>query len=138
MEWTLFWTAATLGSGSKISTGTVDAEDSICPRGWKMPSRADGDSWQNLFYTTYEVTNNTHGYNRVNRWPLNYMPTGLYNDSGSYSGYASGRTTYGYWWSISGYSTRYSFHLSVQIGGIIAQNFVRRGTGYAIRCVVRS
>ncbi|MBR3172677.1 hypothetical protein IKF21_02070, partial [Candidatus Saccharibacteria bacterium] len=32
------WDAATLGSGRSISTDNTDAEQSICPKGWKLPS----------------------------------------------------------------------------------------------------
>lgn len=38
------WTAATLGSGTKVSDNGANAEDSICPRGWKMPKSSGDDS----------------------------------------------------------------------------------------------
>ena len=62
-----------------MTTNLTNAEDSICPRGWKIPSRAGGDSWENLVNTAYKIPNygnNVYSVNQIKNWPLSFMPTG--------------------------------------------------------------
>lgn len=114
---------------------------------WSNP----GGDWWNLIDNIYGpiVANNNNGwessYNKTNKWPLNFGPTGEYY-AGSWGGYIGGRARNGNWWSgtSGGYQPgRYSYHLSViNSGGDadsgITQTNLSHGDGSAIRCVVRS
>ena len=135
-----FWTAATLGSGTKIITNGDDAADSICPKGWRIPSRAGNDSWYKLIGTSYGIpsgANSTYSTNRIRKWPLNFMITGsYYSYSGTgMSGLITGRTNSGNWWSITGNGAGYVHILSSSSTWLSS---AYRGEGQAIRCVVRS
>lgn len=137
---------ATLGSGSNVTANFIDAQDSICPKGWKMPSYSGNsnnpgaDSYLNLIRTTYTVGesyyNDPLGWNKISNWPLNFMRTGSYaNSRVDFSGFISGYTRFGYWWSSTGGSY---LLVSMSSDGINQSSTYHRGWGLAIRCVVRS
>ena len=136
------WTAATLGSG----TITVTAQDSVCPKGWKLPGYSGASSYRNLVDTTYVVANDAYGANKARRWPLGFLPTGEYaiNRSSSNGGYIDSRATDGSWWINVGARSNDSGSYVLLVGvvnltiGVSPQREVSRGYGYAIRCVVRS
>ena len=129
------WTAATLGSGASLTTDGAEAQDSICPKGWKLPSNSGDTSFANLLGSgLYNVQNSTEGYNKINNWPLNFLRTGYYYRSG---GYISGRVAGGVWWSTTAGSATLGHLLSTYPTSVFPQNNYYRGYGFAVRCVVR-
>lgn len=64
---------------------------------------------------------------------LNFLRTGGYYYS---SGYPNNRFTYGYWWSGTSNSARLSRALDTDPSYVNPQSNPR-GSGFAIRCVVR-
>ena len=124
------WAAATAGTGSGNQTYT-DVQDSICPKGWRLPK---GDTGQKSF--TYLV--NAYGLTKdvITQDPFNYIRAGYYKyDTGT----VANDTYYTYIWSAYGF---------VNNGGVYAYNFsvqtelnpragYGRGDGRLVRCVAR-
>lgn len=128
------WTAATLGSGTKVATNGSNAEDSICPRGWKLPDYTNKGSFQNLF-TTYSIsTNNAASVNKMANFPLNFLRTGAY---GYERGNLNGRTNNGSWWSATINDAPFADCLQTSVSMFLPRNRYYRGYGFAIRCVAR-
>lgn len=131
------WTAATLGSSTKISTSGQDAADSICPRGWKLPSDTGNDSFSNLLGTYDLPTTNTSSIsvkaNQAANFPLNFLRTGGYDDDGK----VYYRTSRNRWWSATSTGTSQAKQLSMDTSSIHPHRDYGRGSGFAIRCVAR-
>ncbi len=130
------WTAATLGSGSTLTTDGAEAVDSICPKGWKLPKNSGDGSFANLLGATlYNVQNSTEGYNKINNWPLNFLRTGGYNRS---LGYIDSKALTAHWWmSTSGTTSTYARYMRAIPSNVYSQDNYLRGPGFAIRCVTR-
>ncbi len=143
------WTAATLGSSLKLTTDGEQAEDSICPRGWQLPTNgvssdltAALDTVTDKSFTkllrTYEMTSpngaSLPNFNRLNEWPLQFLRTGYYDRS---YGDLARRTTHGHWWSDTAGSATYGRGLNTGTGYVYAQSNYWRGYGFALRCVAR-
>ena len=138
------WYAATAGSGT-YSTASGTVNDSICPKGWKLPSNATDakDSWRNLITTTYAFPGTTGGYssnnrdslNRVKQLPLSIPATGFYNWT---NGTLYNRGYNGYFWSSAAYSSTSAYNLNVYYdGNFSTQNYNNKVHGLAVRCVAQ-
>ncbi len=145
------WYAATAESGkydmrnSSYHDSAV-ANDSICPKGWKLPSNAtgDSDSWRNLITTTYAFPGTTGGYssnnrdslNRVKQLPLSIPFTGYYNWA---NGTLNNRGYGGGFWSSTAASANDStlaYDLDMYyVGYFNTQYSGNKVYGLAIRCV---
>ncbi len=132
------WTSATLGSGAKITANNENAEDSICPRGWKLPYNTGNDSFSNLMEAYGLPSVNTEGItdkaNQLANFPLNFMRTGYYHYSNGDLRY---RLAAGVWWSGSSSSPVDAYDLGTTTANIVPQYTDNRGVGFAIRCVAR-
>lgn len=117
------------------------------PSGKGTLDSASGE-WIDLITTTYGIASNgddvTYGSNRGRKWPLNFLPTGSYSVYGN-GGDISKRTESGQWWGATGGSPFSSFwkvrSYYLRMGAFsqgVGQGSNERGSGYAIRCVVRS
>lgn len=142
------WGAATLGSGRRIGTDNTDAEQSICPKGWRLPtSGADSNNgWKrgdfyalataygaNLESNYYE--NSATFYNNAGPGTTpNFLFAGLYLDGSFDNG-----GPYGAYWSSTSSSrssiARYLYFNSSYVYS--ANNYTRRG-GFSVRCVYDS
>ena len=143
------WDAATLGSGRSISVSNIDTEQSICPKGWKLPRSRDteADNWQteNDFYAlarhyateavTPEDGTVIHGFNTL------AGPGTIPNFSASgYYEYASLLDVgyYGYYWTAtSGFDNSYSHYVffgaddSIETAGGLTRHY-----GLSVRCIL--
>ncbi len=132
------WTAATLGSGTKVATDGQNATDSICPKGWKLPYNTGNDSFSNLLGTYGLPTTNTDNVspkaNQLANFPLNFLRTGFYDYSDGKMYY---RTTNGLWWSATRSSATNANYLLTDTSHVYPQNSYSRGSGFALRCVAR-
>ncbi len=132
------WTAATLGSGTKVTADGKNATDSICPRGWKLPYNVGNDSFSNLLGTYGLPTTNTDNVapkaNQLANFPLNFLRTGHYYYS---DGKVYRRATHGYWWSATRSSATHANRLYTSTADVYPQYSVYRGYGFAVRCVAR-
>ena len=143
------WTAAIASNASSgISADTTRADNSICPRGWRLPNTATVDNPYNefgrLFYNSaYNITNNiagsgnvgykTGGFNALRTTPLWFVRSGYVNN-----GTLNDPAAYGYYWSNTVVSGSYAYYLRFTSSGI----WPAYGSGYryggrSIRCIAR-
>ena len=144
------WDAATLGSSRGIATDNQNAEQSICPKNWKLPTTYNGtDSDTNPtdfrglmmalggFNTvqTYNSSTNPTGatmYGKISASPYNFLLAGLYYNGSFYSG-----GSYGYYWSATSYSNSSSArNLRFDSSNVYsASNYGGRTYGFSVRCL---
>jgi uncharacterized protein (TIGR02145 family) len=144
------WDAATLGSGRTIATDNTDAEQSICPKGWKLPSTyygsgiaAEATDFRKLMIgyggsnsiQTYNSSTTPTGatmYGRIGPGTTpNYLLAGLYSDGSFYDG-----GSYGTYWSSTSYSsTSYAHYLYFYSGSVNSANYNTRRSGFSVRCL---
>ena len=130
------WYAATAESGTWSQSGG-EAEDSICPKGWRLPLNEGNGSWINLLFTTYGQTNSAEGSTNIRKFPLSFAFTGNYEYYGSVTGSLTNRGSYGFWWSATAYSVPNSRYLSILSTDVDPQLFRGKVYGFTVRCVVR-
>ena len=127
------WNAATAGTGG-ADVVDEDATDSICPKGWQLPTsnNSNSGSFQALM-TAYSISSNTAGGTAITQSPLYFHPSGYVN-SGSLR-YADDR---GYYWSSTASSTGNAYYLYFDSGGVFPSTYVsRRYNGQSVRCLAR-
>ena len=118
------WNAATAGTGSSITS--TNATDSICPKGWKLPTsnNSNNGSFQalvgNLNSTT--ITQAPYYFN-----PSGYVLSGSLRDAGRV----------GYYWSSTAYSSSsYAYYLYFGSGGVFPSSYYNyRYRGQSVRCL---
>ena len=135
------WNAATAGTGALVSQKGEDATDSICPKGWQLPT----------------LTGNTSAYNLMTKYPdifsglaLEDGNTGTATEAATqdplffgYTGFVSRGAMYGvgqlsiYWLSTL-YSEDYAYVFGVAPGMATASGWLGRGYGLSIRCLAPS
>ena len=151
------WYAATAESGtynmdtSNYHTGE-SANDSLCPKGWKLPSGDinKNDSWVNLIDNVYKyirevdgelveqdiVRNDAIAAQGAFRLPLSVSLTGTYSNNAS----LHQRGIHSYEWSsraTNQYSSQIAFYMLTTGSSITSNNYSSKNTGFTIRCVSR-
>lgn len=138
------WYAATAGSGTySMLTPGQEAEDSICPKGWKLPygnnqtsySIAGGD--YRILTNTYDITkwkNTANTDSGLLTFPLHFVRNGYYYYS---NGQVNSQGTNGYIWSSSVYSHDHAHSLYFYSGHVSPQTSHHKGYGFPVRCIVR-
>ena len=129
------WNAVTAGTGESATSYGTNATDSICPKGWRLPSRGSSTTTGNEFYeltnTAYGITSSTDGANSLRKSPLYFVSAGyVYSGSLSYSG------SRGDYWSSTVASTRV-YYLSFNSGRVEPSNNYYRYYGQSVRCLAR-
>ena len=129
------WYAAVAGSSLSSFSG-VNATDSICPKGWQLPTYSGDKSFNNLFVNgdlSYGMSNSgsTRDYGLLSA-PLSYVRSGNYAWNSTGLNY---RGSYGYYWSLRSHNTTCSNLLSFYSSRLSPQSYSYRGYGYAVRCV---
>ena len=121
------------GSSASEATGT-----SICPSGWHLPS-SDGTTKEYGTLSTsyggagsYQSGTGTGDImsNRFRTFPNNFLYSG-----GFYGSSASGRGTYGLYWSRSANSSSNSYNLGLD-SNLAPSNGGSKGNGISIRCLM--
>ena len=142
------WDAATLGSGRSISTGNTDAEQSICPKGWRLPTSGatSNNGWKrgdfyklataygaNLESDSKESSStfyNNAGPGTVPGFLLaGYYINGSFIDGGSYGGY---------WSSTSLSGTSYVLDLDFNSSLVNSADGSSRSLGFSVRCLLKA
>ncbi|MBR2589245.1 hypothetical protein IKE84_02815 [Candidatus Saccharibacteria bacterium] len=141
--WYYSWSAATAGSGkSDMVTSSGDAQYSICPIGWKLPTNytnnnfASGGaqkSWGSLL-NAYGISPANHDttseYQILEAFPFN-LPRAGYFISGAFRNNGGG-----VWWSSTAYSTAtYAYNLSFGMTVVNPQFGTNKYHGFTVRCV---
>ncbi len=141
------WYAATAMSGtagmaSQDSTETTDAEDSICPKGWQLPTGGTSNktnrnnleySFNNLLTTTYSVESSAAGSVKMRSTPLSFILSGYYN-----SGSLVREGSFGFYWSSSAYTSSSSaYDMYFNTSYVYPQDYNNKYYGFSVRCVAR-
>ena len=135
------WNAATAGTGALVSQKGEDATDSICPKGWQLPT----------------LTGDTSAYNLMTKYPDIFSGLALEDDN---TGTATEAATqdplfFGYtgdvflgamydvgqfsnFWLSTLYSENYAYLFGVAPGMATASGWGSRDFGYSIRCLAPS
>ena len=122
------WNAATAGTGGTITS--QEATDSICPKGWRLPTSKSSGEYQALM-AAYNITSNTDSTTRITQSPLYFHPSG-----DVYSGSLRGAGYYGYYWSSTAYSsTINAYYLNFYSGGVSPSLSCNRYYGFSVRCL---
>ena len=119
------WNAATAGTGNTITS--QEATDSICPKGWKLPTSNNSNSGS--FGGLVGSLNGT----TITQAPYYFNPSGCVS-SGSlrYAG------NVGYYWSSTAYSsTSRAYYLAFGSGPVSPSNLSYRSLGFSVRCLAR-
>ena len=146
------WDAVTLGSGRSIAAENTDADYSICPKNWRLPtsgSSSNGGWKRGDFYTLAT----SYGANLESNDNDFSSTTGanFFNDAGPdttsgflLAGYYMGGSfldggSYGsYWSSTMSFSSAYALHLRFRLDGIYSNHVNYRRVGYSVRCLFGS
>ena len=142
------WTAAIASNASSgINTDTTRADNSICPRGWRLPNTATTDNAYNefgrLFYNSaYNITNNiassgnvgykTGGFNTLRTNPLWFVRSGGINN-----GYLGNSSSIGSYWSSVSSSKDNAYHQEFSGSGIWPAYNYYKFYGFSVRCLAR-
>ena len=126
--------------GGLTTTGNV-AKDSICPRGWQLPTYATTDpkSYYNLIIRVYGGTYRANisgslADSILLSQPLSFLRSGLYYWQEASRYY---RGSYGYYWESRIYSATVANYLTSLSSSLRPQGGGDRGSGYSVRCVSR-
>ena len=127
------WNAATAGTGGSITS--TNATDSICPKGWHLPTSNNQDNGSFYYFLNQyglASTTSTGSYN-ITQSPLYFAPYGLIN-SGSlwYIGH------YGYYWSSTAYSnSNFAYYLGFDSSYVYSSGntLYDRYLGHSVRCL---
>ena len=126
--------AATAGTGEQATSYNANATDSICPKGWKLPTSNNSNSGSFGGLTTaYGIGNNSDGANSLRKFPLYLVPAG-YVTSGSLSdaGYN------GNYWSSTTADYRFIAYLLYFYSGDATPSVDGvRDYGQSVRCLAR-
>ena len=142
------WTAAIASNDStKASTNYDQAANSICPKGWRMPTTATTNNIYNefgkLFYN-YDVINNltngtnpvgykTNGFNKLRVSPLWFVRSGYINNVSE----VEGASSVSYYWSSIAANSSNTYGLTFSNSNIWIATDRGRYYGRSVRCLAR-
>ena len=133
------WPAATAGeTTSTMPAGSGNAQYSICPKNWKLPTGDTTGDCANLdraFGGTGQAS--WSGESNIAKWQNTGPFKGVF--SGSWSGSFYGQGSHGYWWSSSALpgDSGYAFGAYVYPDEVAPGDFdVGRGYGFGVRCLL--
>ena len=142
------WYAAVAGSAYISGSATSRADDSICPKGWKLPSNnalnSDVQDFYGLIKGGYGLGNNTDSTQNNNNtisnsvdamlgvFPLSFLRSGRYGWSSGGLNYRGGD---GYYWSAANNSDTNSYLLYFNSPYLSPRRIDTKGYGFAVRCV---
>ena len=127
------WNAATAGTGGADVVGE-DATDSICPKGWQLPTSNHSNSASFKALTNaYSISSNTDGSTALVSAPLYFVRSGyVYSGSLRFAG------SNGHYWSSTAYSsTSNAYYLRFFSGAVYPSNNYNRYLGQSVRCLAR-
>ena len=126
------WNAATAGTGGSITS--TNAIDSICPKGWQLPTsnNSNSGSFQALM-NAYSISSNATGSTKITQPPLYFHPGGLVR-----SGSLRDAGLYGLYWSSTARSSfSNAYNLGFSSGYVNPSGSYYRYDGQSVRCLAR-
>ena len=140
------WDAVTLGSGRTITTENTDAPQSICPKGWRLPTSG---KWSNYEWKRgdFYILATAYGADLENNYSENSAT--FYNNagpgttanfivSGSYDGTYDDGGSYGYYWSSTSRSSDSARALFFKTDYLTVAGNIDRYMGDSVRCLFKS
>lgn len=122
------WYAAIAGTiTSSVTTDGTNATSSICPLGWKLPTKAQYD---NLL--SKAGISGASGSTKIKGSPYNFLFSGFTN--GTKLGNVG---TNGYYWTSTINNGNYAYRLRIDSSNVTT-NGIYRFYGYPIRCIAAS
>ena len=123
--------AATAGTGASVTSHGDNASSSICPKGWRLPSRGSSSTTGNEFYELTTGTGATTGAIFAEA-PYYFIPAGyIFSGSLNYAG------NNGYYWSSTADSSSYACNLYFYSAVVIPSGYYTRDFGLSVRCLAR-
>ena len=123
------WNAATAGTDDTITN--AEAKDSICPKGWQLPTSNNQNKGSFYLLLDKYGLNSSYNSTTITQSPLYFNPSG-YVDSGSlwYAGNS------GYYWSSTAYSSASdAYYLGFGSGAVNPSFYNYRYLGQSVRCL---
>ena len=120
-----------------IASGGL-APDSICPKGWQLPTYSGDKSFTNLINTSYSMKNDNEPNPRdsgVLSNPLSFLRSGDFSWDGANPSY---RSSDGNCWSLRSRDTAFTYYMDFFSARLIPQFSHYRGHGLAVRCELHS
>ena len=112
------------GNGTSYGTSSGDATESICPKGWRLPTGNTSGEYQALY-------NNSNYNTYANYRAALHLPL-----SGSFiNGSPSNQGSNGYFWSSTRRNNNYMYGLYLNTSNIDPGYSYYRYFGYSVRCV---
>ena len=144
------WDAATLGSGRTIATDNTNAEQSICPKGWHLPTTYDGSpndstDFRKLMIAlggsaevqTYNSSSTPTGAtmsSALQASPNNFLLAGYYY----FGSFGDGGSGGNYWSSTSSSDNSLARYLFFSSSYVSSADDNSRRMGLSVRCVLGS
>ena len=136
------WYTATAGTGTSSMDRMEEAQSSICPKGWRLPtvvsrtySLPNDKIYKYLISTIYMLPMGVEGAIAFRSDPLNFNASGYYS---YYNGVMATQGIQGRYWSSVAYSSTYAYHSGFNTsssGGYSSENSWVKGFGFSVRCV---
>ena len=126
------WYTATAGSGTyATSTEGDNALQSICPKGWRLPTGGAITSAGNgEFQKLYDAYGNATDFVS----DASAIPSGFWYDS-----FAHHQGSYGFWWSRTASGATSGYDMAFDISNANPQNYVSsKRVGNSVRCVAEN
>ncbi len=147
------WSAAVASNDTSSMTERFsDAEDSICPAGWKLPNgpQNSGDLFEDNEFDALITSQDgiagerptycggpcpfynyqDGGFNKIRTAPLWLARSGRVS-----IGWLYDTGNYGYYWSSTVYGSSYAYPLSFSSGNVYPASDKNRDVGYSVRCI---
>ena len=136
--------AASVGTGSAITTNNANVPDTFCPLGWQLPySGTAGEyynqsrSWKYLldsYGITYDNGNVTEA-TKIKSYPFSYVYSGRYV---WHTGRLYVQGNNGHYWFSTVFSSTNAYDLNTWSSGIRPADSAHKANGYVLRCVTRN
>ena len=123
------WNAATAGTGDTITSD--NAEDSICPKGWQLPTSNNQNKGSFYLLLDKYGLNSSYNSTTITQSPLYFNPSG-YVYSGSLWRAGGGGS---YWSSTADSSASYAYYLAFSSGAVYPSFGSSRYFGQSVRCL---
>ena len=134
------YVAATAGTGASVTSLGSKAPDSICPKGFELPTsystfNSTPGSFYNLLNQYGLTSSSTSGDDNTVKTPLFFVRSGYVTPYDHYL-YHAGYS--GYYWSSVATSSSYAYNLSFYSSNVYPLDGYSRYIGLSVRCVAPS
>ena len=138
------WTAAIASNNSSTLASGI-AQNSICPKGWRLPIAANNNQSTSEFGELLYDSNitatktgtpalyKTDGFNNIISQPLWFILGGRIDETGRFGNFSTG----GYYWYSTAYNNNEAYHIGFGEGGVWMPLNYPRSCGRPIRCIAQ-